>query len=87
MTAIEAAKKRGLIHDTVVNKEMFYRITNTQMVIIHDNTGSVCAQTDLEETPRDDALQVLQTIFLEFKRCTAEGLAKDQKQLLVKIIT
>ena len=44
MIAIEAAKKRGLIHETVVNNEVSYRITNTPMTVIHDNR--TCMHTD-----------------------------------------
>ena len=75
MTAIEAAKKRGLIHETVVNNEVSYRITNTPMVIIHDNTVPVCTQTDFHEATRDDELHALQTQFLEFKRYAFDELA------------
>ena len=61
IAAIEAAKQRGLIHETVVNKEVSYRITNTPMAIIHDNIESVHTQTDFHETTKDNELHALQT--------------------------
>ncbi len=68
MNAVEGAKKRSLIHETVVNNEVSYRVTSTPMVIIHDSTIPVGTQTDCHETTREDELQSLQTQFLEFKR-------------------
>ena len=54
MIAIGGVKKRGFIREIVVDNEVSYRITNTPMVIIHDNTVPVCTQTDFHETTRHD---------------------------------
>ncbi len=73
LIAIVTAKKPGLIDETVVKNEVSYRITNTPMVVIHDNIGNTvnaCTQTDCHETIRNDELRALQTQFLEFKRYT-----------------
>ena len=80
IAAIEAAKKRGLLRETVVSKEVSYRITNTLMVIIHDSTVSLHTQMDFHETTKDDEPHALQIQFLKFKRYTFDELAKTRSE-------